>query len=116
MTLVKVAGGGTGGYLDGSNVAPLRKLMADLVTQGRCYLIMDLTDIDFIDSTGVGVFVGGLKRVRAFDGLVVLVVSSEPIRKAFRITGLTKVFPMLETVDRAVETIGREASGAYVRR
>ncbi|MBW5250617.1 STAS domain-containing protein [Streptomyces poriferorum] len=117
ITLVKVMGGVPGGgELSVSNVAPLRKLMADLVSQGRCYLIMDLTHVDFIDSTGVGVFVGGLKRVRAFDGHVALVVSSEHIRKAFRITGLTRVFPMFETVDRAVEAVGRKAAGAYVRR
>ncbi|MEU1470043.1 STAS domain-containing protein [Streptomyces sp. NPDC005761] len=115
ITLVRVMGGEPGN-LGVSNVAPLRKLMADLVSQGRCYLIMDLTHVDFIDSTGLGVIVGGLKRVRAFDGRVALVASSEPVLKAFRITGLTKVFPIFETVDRAVETIGREASGAYVRR
>lgn len=115
ITLVRVMGARPGGEVDGRAAGPLRKLMADLVNQGRCYLVMDLTDVDFIDSTGVGVFVGGLKRVRAFDGKVALVVSSEQVLKTFRVTGLIKVFPRFETADLAVEFIGRAASRAYVR-
>ncbi|WP_406099945.1 STAS domain-containing protein [Streptomyces sp. NBC_01013] len=107
-------GGRPGGELDGRTAAPMRTLMADLVRQGRCHLVMDLTDVDFIDSTGVGVFVGGLKRVRAFDGQVALVVTAEHVRKTFRVTGLIKVFPMFDTVDRGVEYIGRAVGKTHV--
>jgi len=46
--------------------------------------------------------VGGLKRVRAHDGSLRLVCTQERILKIFRITGLTKVFPIHDTVEEAV--------------
>jgi anti-sigma B factor antagonist len=58
--------------------------------------------VDFLDSTGLGVLVGGLKRVRAHDGSLRLVCTQERILKIFRITGLTKVFPIHASVDEAV--------------
>ena len=58
--------------------------------------------VEFLDSTGLGVLVGGLKRVRAHDGSLDLVCTRERILKIFRITGLTKVFGIHETVDQAI--------------
>ena len=58
--------------------------------------------VDVLDSTGLGVLVGGLKRVRAHDGSLDLVCTQERILKIFRITGLTKVFGIHETVDGAI--------------
>ena len=60
--------------------------------------------VDFLDSTGLGVLVGGLKRVRAHDGTLRLVCTQERILKIFRITGLTKVFPIHASVDEAVSS------------
>ena len=51
----------------------------------------------------------GLKRVRAHDGSLHLVCTQEKILKVFRITGLTKVFPIHSTVDEAVAATGGTA-------
>jgi anti-sigma B factor antagonist len=51
-----------------------------------------MAGVDFLDSTGLGVLVGGLKRARSHDGTLELVCDQEKILKVFRITGLTKVF------------------------
>ena len=59
--------------------------------------------VEFLDSTGLGVLVGGLKRVRAHDGSLDLVCTQERILKIFRITGLTKVFGIHDTVDEAID-------------
>jgi anti-sigma B factor antagonist len=48
------------------------------------------------------VLVGGLKRVRAHDGSLNLVCTQQRILKIFRITGLTEVFGIYETVDQAI--------------
>jgi anti-sigma B factor antagonist len=48
--------------------------------------------VDFLDSTGLGVLVGGLKKVRAHDGSMRLICNQERLLKIFRITGLAKVF------------------------
>ncbi|MEU3739943.1 MULTISPECIES: STAS domain-containing protein [unclassified Streptomyces] len=100
--------------LDGHTVPPLRNLLADLVNHGRCYFVVDLTAMDHINSTGVGVLVGALKRVRAHDGGLALVVQKESVLKMFRMTGLIKVFPMFDTVDPAVEHLGRNVLKAHV--
>jgi anti-sigma B factor antagonist len=65
--------------------------------------------VDFLDSTGLGVLVGGLKRVRSHDGSLHLVCTQEKILKVFRITGLTKVFPIHSTVEEAVAASSGDA-------
>ena len=51
---------------------------------------------------GLGVLVGGLKRVRAHNGSLAVVCTQERLLKIFRITGLTKVFSIRESVDAAL--------------
>ena len=51
-----------------------------------------MEDVEFLDSTGLGVLVGGLKKVRAHDGSLQLVCTQDRLLKIFRITGLAKVF------------------------
>jgi anti-sigma B factor antagonist len=80
----------------------LREQLAELVDSGRYDLVVDMTGVEFLDSTGLGVLVGGLKRVRMHDGSLRLVCTQERILKIFRITGLTKVFPIHESVADAV--------------
>ena len=58
--------------------------------------------VGFLDSTGLGVLVGGLKRVRAHDGSLDLVCTQQRILKILKITGLTEVFGIYETVDQAI--------------
>ena len=76
--------------------------LIDLVSGGKYHLVVDMEGVDFLDSTGLGVLVGGLKRVRAHEGSLRLVCTQERILKIFRITGLTKVFPIHASVDEAL--------------
>ena len=71
--------------------------------KGKFHLLVDMEKVEFLDSTGLGVLVGGLKRVRAHDGSLELVCTQERILKIFRITGLTKVFGIHDTIDEARE-------------
>ena len=88
-----------GGEIDVYTAPRLREQLVDLVADGKYHLIVDMERVDFLDSTGLGVLVGGLKRVRAHDGSLRLVCTQERILKIFRITGLTKVFPMHSSVE-----------------
>jgi anti-sigma B factor antagonist len=94
-----------GGEIDVYTAPKLRERLVDLVTAGNYHLIVDMEGVEFLDSTGLGVLVGGLKRVRAHDGSLRLVCTQERILKIFRITGLTKVFPIHSTVEEAVEAV-----------
>lgn len=94
-----------GGEIDVYTAPKLREQLVDLVADGRYHLIVDMQHVDFLDSTGLGVLVGGLKRVRSHDGSLRLVCSQERILKIFRITGLTKVFPIHATVEEALAAL-----------
>ena len=69
--------------------------------------------VEFLDSTGLGVLVGGLKKVRAHDGSLQLICTQDRLLKIFRITGLAKVFVIHDSADgrsRAL-TLPRTAPG-----
>ena len=91
-----------GGEIDIYTAPRLRELLIDLVSTDNYQLIVNMDQVEFLDSTGLGVLVGGLKRVRAHDGSLDLVCTQARILKIFRITGLTKVFGIHETVDQAI--------------
>ena len=91
-----------GGEIDIYTAPRLRELLIDLVSKNNYQLIVNLDKVEFLDSTGLGVLVGGLKRMRAHDGSLDLVCTQEPILKIFRITGLTKVFGIYRSVDQAI--------------
>src|ERR1700745_4217078 len=90
------------GEIDISTAPRLRELLIDLVSTNNYQIVVNLAKVGFVDSTGLGVLVGGLKRVRAHDGSLDLVCTREPILQIFRITGLTKVFGIHDSVDEAI--------------
>ncbi|RNL83295.1 MULTISPECIES: STAS domain-containing protein [Nocardiopsidaceae] len=91
------------GEIDVYTAPRLRELLIDLVNKGNVHLVVNMEKVEFLDSTGLGVLVGGLKRVRAHDGTLDLVCTQERILKIFRITGLTKVFGIYESVQEAID-------------
>lgn len=90
------------GEVDVYTAPRLRERLVELVSQGKHQIIVDLEGVDFLDSTGLGVLVGGLKRLRSHDGELMLVCTQHRILKVFEITGLTKVFSIHDSVDAAV--------------
>jgi len=91
-----------GGEIDVYTAPKLRETLVSLVDAGQYELVVDLERVEFLDSTGLGVLVGGLKRVRTHDGSLSLVCTQERLLKIFRITGLTKVFPIHDSVAAAL--------------
>jgi anti-sigma B factor antagonist len=94
------------GEIDVYTAPKLREKLIELVNEGSYHLVVDLERVDFLDSTGLGVLVGGLKRVRNHEGSLKLVCTQDKILKIFRITGLTKVFPIHDSIDDAVADSG----------
>ncbi|MGN0063889.1 MAG: STAS domain-containing protein [Nocardioides sp.] len=87
-----------GGEIDVYTAPRLRDRITELVGQGHYDLTIDLEAVEFLDSTGLGVLVGGLKKVRAHNGSLELVCTQERLLKIFRITGLAKVFVIRDSV------------------
>ena len=90
------------GEIDIYTAPPLRELLMDLVGKNNYQLVVNLDKVGFLDSTGLGVLVGGLKRVRAHDGSLDLVCTQQRILKILKVTGLTEVFGIYATVDQAI--------------
>lgn len=90
------------GEVDVATAPRLRERLVSMVTDGQHRIVVDLEGVDFLDSTGLGVLVGALKRVRTHDGELSLVCTQPRILKVFEITGLTKVFSIHDSVDEAV--------------
>ncbi|MGD0561130.1 MAG: STAS domain-containing protein [Streptosporangiaceae bacterium] len=95
------------GEIDVYTAPRLREKIIALVDAGKYQLIIDMEGVEFLDSTGLGVLVGGLKRVRQHDGGIDLVCTQGRILRIFRITGLSRVFDIYESVDEA--RVGRES-------
>ncbi|GAA4671312.1 anti-sigma factor antagonist [Nocardioides nanhaiensis] len=97
------AGGRTivsvGGEIDVYTAPKLRDKITELVGAGVYDIVVDMEAVEFLDSTGLGVLVGGLKKVRAHDGSLQLICNQDRLLKIFRITGLAKVFVIHESAD-----------------
>lgn len=91
-----------GGEIDVYTAPKLRDKITELVNAGHHDLVVDMDRVDFLDSTGLGVLVGGLKKVRAEDGTMSLVCSQDRLLKIFKITGLAKVFTIHPSQEAAL--------------
>ena len=91
-----------GGEIDVYTAPRLRDKITELVGDGNYNLVIDMEKVDFLDSTGLGVLVGGLKKVRSHDGSMRLICTQERLLKIFRITGLAKVFAIHSSQSEAL--------------
>ena len=100
-----------GGEIDVYTAPKLREQLIDLVSSGQYHLVVDMEGVDFLDSTGLGVLVAGLKRVRQYGGDLSLVCTREHILKILDITGLVKVLKVHDSVEAATAAAGDQGSG-----
>jgi anti-sigma B factor antagonist len=90
-----------GGEVDVYTAPKLRERLVDMVNAGHTHIVVDLSRVEFLDSTGLGVLVGAHRRLRARDGSLDLVCPHERVLKVFRITGLDNVFDIHASVEEA---------------
>ena len=96
------------GEVDLYTAPEFKQKLLEVIDQGGRDVIVDLSDTTFIDSTTLGVLVGGVKRLRTNDGQLSLVCSDRNITKIFEITGLDRVFTIHGTRDEAVSALASE--------
>ncbi|MFN8149136.1 MAG: STAS domain-containing protein [Candidatus Nanopelagicales bacterium] len=82
------------GEVDVYTAPVLDDALSAVVSGGATRVVVDLSGVDFLDSTGLSVLVKALKRVRDADGALDVVVTAERVNKVFRITGLDQVIPV----------------------
>ena len=88
-----------GGELDLYTAPRLRDDVLSKLADGADRVAIDLNGVGFIDSTGLGVLVACLKRVREHDGRLVLIAPEvSPLRRLLALTGLEQVLPTYTTL------------------
>ena len=93
------------GEVDLYTAPEFKQQLLDVISQGGENVIVDFSNTTFIDSTTLGVLVGGVKRLRTNDGQLSLVCSDRNITKIFEITGLDRVFTIFATRDEAIDQL-----------
>lgn len=86
------------GELDVFTAPDFETALQELISAGDSSLVLDLTGVDFLDSTGLGVMVKALKWAREAGGGLRVVATQERIVKVFRITGLDDVMGLSDRV------------------
>jgi anti-sigma B factor antagonist len=95
-----------GGEIDLYTAPEFKQRMAEIIDDGKTRVVVDLSQATFIDSTTLGVLVGGVKRLRPSGGSLALVCTDDNITKIFEITGLDRVFPIHGSRDEALAAVG----------
>ena len=100
------------GEVDLYTAPEFKQQLLEVIGQGATRVVVDFSNTTFIDSTTLGVLVGGVKRLRTNDGQLTLVCSDRNITKIFEITGLDRVFPIHKSRDEALSSLAPGAPGA----
>jgi anti-sigma B factor antagonist len=88
------------GELDASRAAQVRDLMAMLCSQRR--LVLDLSDVPFIDSAGLGALISGIRRIHEHGGRVVVSSCRSTVARLLRTVGFDRVAPIAAGRDEAL--------------
>lgn len=90
------------GEVDVYSAPALSERINEILDSGSRRIVVDLSAVEFIDSTGLGALVGGHNRARDLGGELLLVCTVERVIKLLRITGLNDVFTIKSSVDEAL--------------
>jgi anti-sigma B factor antagonist len=91
------------GEVDLFTAPALREHLLSVIDSGAERIVVDLSGVGFLDSSGLGVLVGALKRLaETGQGRLLLAAAQQPVDRIFEITGIARVFTVLPTVDEAL--------------
>lgn len=93
------------GEVDVYTAPLLRQEIMDQVDKGTKYILVHLEKVEYLDSTGLGILIGGVKRLKEQGGALKLVGPSPRISRIFDITGLNRIFDVYATQADALATV-----------
>jgi anti-sigma B factor antagonist len=99
------------GELDLGSVPEVRRAIRGLIDEGQVNFEINLTQLEFIDSSGLGVLVGGLARVREKEGEIKIVCANRRILRVFEMTRLTQLFEIYQDEESAAKDFLAGKSG-----
>ena len=89
------------GALDLNAAAAFREALVRAIDEGSRRVVVDLSRVTFIDSTALGVIVGGLTRLRAVDGTLEVICPDGELRRIFEVSGLDRVLDIAASREEA---------------
>lgn len=90
--------------LDAHNSEELKSELNRIFESGTKDVVVDLKDVRFIDSSGLGVLVSGFKNASTRQGYLKLTALQTQVKSMFELTRLHRVFDIYQTVDEALES------------
>lgn len=96
------------GDVDEFTCAKLRDKIRSLMDAGEFRLVIGVSGVNYIDSSGLGTLVGGLRRVAEHDGGLAISGTNPQIERVLSITGLNKILPVFEDDDSAVQSLKKK--------
>ena len=90
--------------IDASVATHFKSRVVDYINAGHRYIVLDLSDVDFIDSSGLGAIVSSFKTIGQ-NGVFVIADVKEPVMGLFRLTRLDRVFRMFPNRDEAIKAL-----------
>ena len=97
------------GEIDVLTAPQLGRRLLGLVDEGKTRLVVDLSRVTFMDSTGIGVLLNALRRATGRDGSLVLVCPTERILRPFQVTGLVAHLRIARSRSEALRGLGAPA-------
>ncbi len=91
------------GELDAYTVTSFRETLGELSTSER--LVIDLSEVPFMDSAGLGALIGGIRRAREHGGEVAVACSRPTLTRLLHTTGFDRIVPVTETLEAAIEAL-----------
>lgn len=102
------------GEIHVSTAPEFSRRLNDAIAGGKTAVVLDLTKVEFIDSTGLSVLLNGLRRVTRAGGRMALVCTNPTVMRLFEITRLDSTFDISPTREAAVERVRAAAADAPV--
>lgn len=93
------------GEVDIFTAPQFKESLVELLDSGVRRLLVDLSAVTFIDSTALGVLIGGVRRVNGFGGTMAIVVATRPVERVLSVTGLDRVLSMYPTRADALDAL-----------
>lgn len=90
--------------IDARSAPDLKEKIGGFVSAGSEWLVLDLSEVEFVDSSGLGAIVSALKLLGR-KGDLVIAGAREPVQALFKLTRMDKVFRMFPTADEARQAL-----------
>lgn len=93
------------GWIEISSAPRLRDTLIGLIDEGHLHLVLDMSAVVFLDSTGLGVLVGLLHRLRSRDGSLAIAGAKGRVYQTFQISQLTQILTLTDTLEDAIVAV-----------